>query len=105
MPSGCAQLGNSGPMLSSDTSGSRSSDEDTISRKRSELDGLRSRELLKALVELAPVGIAMFDRNLRYIHNNRRWQTVMAITNTDLSGRYHCDDLRPMPAKWIEAHR
>jgi two-component system cell cycle sensor histidine kinase/response regulator CckA len=92
-------------MLSSDTSGSRSSDEDTISRKRSELDGLRSRELLKALVELAPVGIAMFDRNLRYIHNNRRWQTVMAITNTDLSGRYHCDDLRPMPAKWIEAHR
>ncbi len=66
---------------------------------------LRSRELLEAFVDMAPVGIAMFDRNLHYIHSSRRWQAVMAITNSDLSGRHHYDDLRPMPEKWIDAHR
>ena len=79
--------------------------EDITSRKRAELELLRSRELLGAFVDMAPVGIAMFDRNLHYIRSSRRWQAVMAISDAQLSGRHHYEDLRQMPAKWIDAHR
>ena len=79
--------------------------QDISERKRAELELLRSGELLKAFIDHAPVGIAMFDRNLRYIRSSRKWQAVMASTAATLAGRHHYEDDTVMPAHWIDAHQ
>jgi PAS domain S-box-containing protein len=79
--------------------------QDITERKRAELELSRSRELLEAFIDRAPVGIAMFDRELRYIRSSRRWQTVIAASDDVLRGRHHYDDLLKVPEKWKEAHR
>ena len=79
--------------------------QDISERKRAELESLRSRELLEAFIDHAPVGIAMFDRSLRYIRSSRKWQAVMAATATTLAGRHHYEDVSEMPANWIDAHQ
>jgi PAS domain S-box-containing protein len=73
--------------------------------RQAETESQRSRELLEAFVDSAPIGIAMFDRDLRYIRSSPRWQKVMATTGADLRGRHHYEDVQDMPAKWVDAHQ
>jgi PAS domain S-box-containing protein len=79
--------------------------QDITERKRAEMELKRLRELLEAFIELAPVGLAMFNRELRYIRSSRKWQAVMATSDAMLAGRHHYEDLVAMPQKWMDAHR
>jgi PAS domain S-box-containing protein len=79
--------------------------QDITERKRAELELSRSRELLEAFIELAPVGIAMFNRDLLYIRSSRKWQTVIAASDDVLKDRHHYQDLPTMPEKWKDAHQ
>ncbi|HZD30925.1 MAG TPA: ATP-binding protein [Candidatus Angelobacter sp.] len=66
---------------------------------------LRSRQLLEAFIANAPIGIAMFNRDMRYLRSSRRWQAVFNITEEVLTGRNHYEDLPAMSPKWIDAHQ
>lgn len=79
--------------------------QDITRRKHAELEVMRSRELLDAFIDHAPVGIAMFDRSLRYIRSSRSWQSVMGATEAVLAGRHHYEDFAAVPEKWMDAHR
>jgi two-component system, cell cycle sensor histidine kinase and response regulator CckA len=68
-----------------------------------ELD--RSRQLLEAFAEHAPVGIAMFNREMRYVRCSRHWQEVFLASEQSLAGRRHYDDPVEMNGRWIDAHQ
>ncbi len=60
---------------------------DVTERRKAE-DALReSQALLKAVVDHAPVGIAIKDRNGRYILIGPRPKTVSGVTSTDMLGK------------------
>ena len=78
---------------------------DVSARKRSELEVQRSRELLGAFIDHAPLAIAMFNRNMRYIRSSLRWQETMCAVGGLPDGRHHYDDMPDMSQDWIEAHQ
>jgi len=78
---------------------------DITERKRTDLQLRRSRALLQAFIEHVPVSIAMFDRNLRYIHSSRKWQAMVGASGTELNGRRHYDDAVFLSEDRKEAHR
>jgi PAS domain S-box-containing protein len=65
----------------------------------------RSQEQLLALVEQAPVSMAMFDRDMCYLAASRRWRAQYGRADQDLIGRRHYDVHPDLPEKWKQAHR
>jgi two-component system sensor histidine kinase/response regulator len=61
--------------------------------------------LLQLMVEHAPVGVALLDRDLRYVAASRRWSEMMGLVGIDLLGRRHYDLFPDVPERWREAHR
>jgi diguanylate cyclase (GGDEF)-like protein/PAS domain S-box-containing protein len=57
------------------------------------------------LVEQAPLAIAMFDRNMRYIAVSRRWVSEYGRGRSELVGLSHYDVHPDIPQSWIEVHR
>jgi PAS domain S-box-containing protein len=67
---------------------------------------LQSREeLLKISVKNAPAGVAMFDRDMRYLQVSDRWCADYSIDSVQVLGRSHYEILRDMPPHWKEMHR
>jgi PAS domain S-box-containing protein len=64
-----------------------------------------SHEQLLALVQQAPIGIAMFDRSMRYLATSRQWLAEFARGRTDLIGLDYYEVYRDVPARWKEAHQ
>lgn len=79
--------------------------QDVTERKRSETELLRERKLLEAFIDHAPVGIAMFNRDMRYVRSSRRWQAMFNATQEQLVGQRHYDDTSVILPHWIEAHQ
>ncbi len=65
----------------------------------------RSRQLLEAFAEHAPVGIAMFNREMRYVRSSRRWQEVFLASEQSLAGQRRYDDPGATDERWIDAHQ
>jgi PAS domain S-box-containing protein len=67
---------------------------------------LQSREeLLKIFVKDVPAGVAMLDRDMRYLQVSERWCADYGIDASQVLGRSHYDLLCDMPQYWKEVHR
>jgi PAS domain S-box-containing protein len=67
---------------------------------------LQSREeLLRIFVKNAPVGVAMFDRDMRYLQVSDRWCEDNSLDSSQVLGRSHYELAPDLPDRWKEIHR
>ncbi len=78
---------------------------DITERKRVEEELRASERRLRAFIEDAPVAVAMFDREVRYLAASRRWTTDYGLGHSDLTGLCLYDLIPNLPEKWRESHR
>ncbi|HWJ19311.1 MAG TPA: PAS domain-containing protein, partial [Geobacterales bacterium] len=62
-------------------------------------------EHLRLFVEQAPVGIAMFGRDMRYLAASGRWLTDHALSEASVVGRSHYEVSPEIPQRWKDVHR
>jgi PAS domain S-box-containing protein len=78
---------------------------DITERKRVEEALRRSQVELKSLVEQAPISIAMFDRQMRYLVASRRWVADYGRGRDNLIGLLHYEIHPDLPEAWKDIHR
>jgi PAS domain S-box-containing protein len=67
---------------------------------------LQSREeLLKIFVKSVPAGVAMFDRDMRYLQVSDRWCADYSMDSSNVHGRSHYELFPDIPEHWKEVHR
>jgi PAS domain S-box-containing protein len=67
---------------------------------------LQSREeLLKIFVKSVPVGVAMLDRDMRYLQVSDRWCADYSVDSSQVLGRSHYELFPDIPQSWKEMHR
>ncbi len=76
----------------------------TESRKQTHAEaGIAAAEFqLSLFSENAPVAVALFDRELRYLGASRRWLEMLNIDDRDFIGRNKYDLSRNLPEEWRE---
>jgi diguanylate cyclase (GGDEF)-like protein/PAS domain S-box-containing protein len=60
---------------------------------------------LRLLVEQAPLSIAMFDHDMRYLAVSRRWVAEYGRGRPALEGLCHYDVHPDLPQWWVDVHR
>jgi PAS domain S-box-containing protein len=67
---------------------------------------LQSREeLLKIFVKSVPAGVAMFDREMRYLQASERWCADYGLDSSQVVGRSHYELFPDLPTRWKEIHQ
>ena len=67
---------------------------------------LQSREeLLKIFVKNVPAGVAMLDRDMRYLQVSDRWCADYSVDSSQVLGRSHYELFPDIPQHWKEMHR
>ena len=67
---------------------------------------LRAREeLLKIFVKNVPVGVAMLDRDMRYLQVSDRFCADYSVDSSQLLGCSHYELFPDVPERWKEVHR
>jgi PAS domain S-box-containing protein len=66
--------------------------------------GLPPGELLRLGIDAAPAGIAMFDRQMRYVAVNRLYRDHLSLGDKPLLGRTHYDVFPEIPQRWRDIH-
>ncbi|OHB25792.1 MAG: hypothetical protein A2X84_07740 [Desulfuromonadaceae bacterium GWC2_58_13] len=64
-----------------------------------------SEERLRLFIEHAPVSLAMFDRNMRYLSVSRRWLSDYGLGDRDLIGKSHYEVFPEISSELREIHR
>jgi len=62
-------------------------------------------EVLQIFVKNVPVGVAMFDRNMRYLQVSDRWCADYSLDSSRVLGRSYYELLPDIPDRWKEMHR
>jgi PAS domain S-box-containing protein len=78
---------------------------DVTQIKRAEMSLRDSEERLRILVEHAPAALAMFDRQMRYLHVSRRWKEDYDLGDRDLRGASHYELFPEITQSWKDIHR
>ncbi|HEX4286996.1 MAG TPA: EAL domain-containing protein [Terracidiphilus sp.] len=79
--------------------------QDITERKNAEALLRESRHVLQLFIEHAPVAIAMFDRDMRYLAASRRWVETFNLIDREILGRSLYEVFPDLPSRWREAHR
>jgi PAS domain S-box-containing protein len=78
---------------------------DITERKQVE-EALRAREeQLQLFITHAPVAVAMFDRDMRFIVHSRRWVEDFDLQADDIIGRSQYEVFPETPEHWVEAYQ
>ncbi len=74
---------------------------------RDQAEGLlrQLQQKLSHFINGAPVSIAMFDRDMRYLAVSRRFLEDHHLIDIDVIGRVHYEVFPDMPQAWRDAHR
>lgn len=78
---------------------------DVTDRHETEAALRESKDLLQLLVESAPVSLAMFDREMRYVAASRVHMERYHLTGLDFIGRCYYEMVPCAPDRWRQAHR
>jgi diguanylate cyclase (GGDEF)-like protein/PAS domain S-box-containing protein len=70
-----------------------------------ELNQRQSAKQLLEFIRQAPISIAIFDREMRYLANSDRWLQDYCDGYEEVTGRSHYDVLPDLPQQWREIHQ
>lgn len=77
-----------------------------VTRRKEAEEALRERErTLERFVDAAPVPIAMFDNQMRYLAASQRYRKDFCGGDQDPVGRSHYELFPEIPGQWREVHR
>lgn len=75
-------------------------------RKQAEAAVQERESLLRLFAQFAPAGIAMFDREIRYVMASQRWVDEYALDSVEsLVGRSHYDIFPEISDQWRQIHQ
>lgn len=79
---------------------------DLRERKQAERSLRENEEKLRLLIKYAPAGIAMFDREMRYIMASQRWVEDFSLDSVEsLIHRSHYEVFPEIPERWRQVHQ
>lgn len=78
---------------------------DVGDQQRAEEEIRKTKDLLEMFVKSAPLGLAMFDREMRYVRVSDRWLVDTGIGDREILGKSHYEVFPDMPEHWKETHR
>jgi PAS domain S-box-containing protein len=64
-----------------------------------------SDQYLRLVIDQAPVSIAMFDREMRYVAFSTRWMKQYDLESQNLLGRSHYEVFPELPERWKAVHQ
>ncbi|MGA2148665.1 MAG: CHASE3 domain-containing protein [Bryobacteraceae bacterium] len=77
-----------------------------ITRRKQAEEALREREeILRRFTDVAPVAIAMFDREMRYLAASQRFRDDYHLGTQQLLGRSHYEIFPEIDEHWRQVHR
>jgi hypothetical protein len=79
---------------------------DISDRKRAEIALREEQKKLSLFVRYAPVSVAMFDREMRYLNVSQRWLEMYQLDSmAAILGRSHYEILPNIPDTWKQIHQ
>jgi diguanylate cyclase (GGDEF)-like protein/PAS domain S-box-containing protein len=78
---------------------------DITERKLAETELHKSRELLRAFIDNAPIALAMLDRDMCYLAISQRWRTDYALAGREILGHSHYEIFPTLPDRWKAIYR
>ncbi|MEG4321506.1 MULTISPECIES: PAS domain-containing protein [unclassified Microcoleus] len=78
---------------------------DISDRKQAENRLRQQSEQLRLFVKHTPAGVAMFDRQMRYMLVSDRWLTSYGLGAQNIVGRSHYDIFPDVPDSWKQIHQ
>ncbi|MBW4496222.1 MAG: PAS domain S-box protein [Oscillatoria princeps RMCB-10] len=78
---------------------------DITDRKRIEEALEQERRQLRQIIANAPVAMAMFDTEMRYLAHSNQWLTDYRLEGQSLIGRCHYEVFPDIPAQWRGIHK
>ena len=85
--------------------GYRGTDTDITERKKAEEALRHSHELMQYVIEHSNDGIAVHDRDLKYIYVSERYLDEYKLTDRNIIGKHHYEVFPDIPQKWREVHQ
>jgi PAS domain S-box-containing protein len=76
-----------------------------IDRKRVEEALEKERRQLRQVIANAPIAMALFDTEMRYLTHSRKWLEDSGLEGQSVVGRCHYDVVPGIPERWKEGHR
>ncbi|WP_250122039.1 PAS domain S-box protein [Chroococcidiopsis sp. CCMEE 29] len=78
---------------------------DITERKQAEAAIERERNQLRQIITNAPVAMAMFDTQMRYLTHSQKWLTLYGLEEHSLLGRSEYEVFPDIPEKWKLNHQ